>query len=260
MTDTVNKQALLRDLAEEMEIYDEDNEFDKGVRYVASKYMAVINMHTYDSPPTTPVQENYTESDIHTALTRELTDERVATAAAYWLDGSPHERWVPDGLILARYARYALGEIHRLKTATPVQGYREEECDWCGTDTMCHEIIKADGMPKDICVKCLIEGKHVQALSQTDIQPKGADKIAEVYNSLSPTHTYGNAYRQGTRDTLTRLGIILPGINSTEDQPGPSIDKCKSCDGDGYVEGIDSYGEGWGAPCPDCTEEEETDA
>lgn len=28
--------------------------------------------------------------------------------------------------------------------------------------------------------------------------------------------------------------------------------KCRTCDGDGYVEGIDSYGEGWGAPCPTC--------
>lgn len=58
---------------------------------------------------------SYTEQDIHTALTRELTDERVATAAAYWMDASPHERWVPDGIILARYARHAMAEIERLK-------------------------------------------------------------------------------------------------------------------------------------------------
>lgn len=55
------------------------------------------------------------DQDIKIAMTRELTDERVATAAAYWLDASPHERWEPDGIILARYARYAMTEIERLR-------------------------------------------------------------------------------------------------------------------------------------------------
>jgi len=49
------------------------------------------------------------------ALTRELTDERVAIAAAYWLDCSPHERTEADGIILARYARMAMGKIARLE-------------------------------------------------------------------------------------------------------------------------------------------------
>jgi protoporphyrinogen oxidase len=42
------------------------------------------------------------------AYTRELTDERVRIAAAYWLDCSPHEQTTADGVILARYARYAM--------------------------------------------------------------------------------------------------------------------------------------------------------
>ena len=49
------------------------------------------------------------------AYTRELTDERVIVAAAYWLDCSPHERTEADGVILARYARKAMEEIIQLK-------------------------------------------------------------------------------------------------------------------------------------------------
>lgn len=58
---------------------------------------------------------NFTSADITTAFTRELTDERVATAAAYWLDCSPHERWEPDGIILARYARKAMSELQQTR-------------------------------------------------------------------------------------------------------------------------------------------------
>ena len=50
------------------------------------------------------------------AFTRELTNERVAVAAAYWLDASPHERAEADGVILARYARKAMQEIEQLKS------------------------------------------------------------------------------------------------------------------------------------------------
>lgn len=45
------------------------------------------------------------------AWTRELTDERVRVAAAYWLDASPHERIEADGIILARYARMAMEKL-----------------------------------------------------------------------------------------------------------------------------------------------------
>lgn len=45
------------------------------------------------------------------AHTRELTDERVRVAAAYWLDASPHERSEADGIILARYARHAMDQL-----------------------------------------------------------------------------------------------------------------------------------------------------
>ncbi len=52
------------------------------------------------------------------AWTRELTDERVAVAVAYWLDCSPHERTEADGIILARYARMAMEKIESLKAIT----------------------------------------------------------------------------------------------------------------------------------------------
>lgn len=55
------------------------------------------------------------EELLEIAYTRELTDERVATAAAYWLDASRHERIEADGVILARYARKAMQEIEQLK-------------------------------------------------------------------------------------------------------------------------------------------------
>lgn len=48
---------------------------------------------------------------LKTAFVRELTDERVAIAAADWLDCSPHERTEADGVILARYARKAMKEL-----------------------------------------------------------------------------------------------------------------------------------------------------
>lgn len=65
------------------------------------------------------------------AYTRELTDERVRVAAGYWLDASPHEQIKADGVILARYARAAMGtieqqreEIKRLREA--LEWYADE--------------------------------------------------------------------------------------------------------------------------------------
>ena len=49
------------------------------------------------------------------AYTRELTDERVRVAAAYWLDASPHEQTTADGVILARYARHAMDLIESIQ-------------------------------------------------------------------------------------------------------------------------------------------------
>lgn len=58
-----------------------------------------------------------------------------------------------------------------------------------------------------------------QALSQTDIHPSGADKIWKVWHAPNAN----GSYHAGITRTLNALGITIPGINSTEDQPGPSI-------------------------------------
>jgi hypothetical protein len=95
----INGDKLLKALEEDVEL----------VNYIKSGRFDIPSNQGEATKP------NYTEADIQTALTRELTDERVSTAAAYWLDASPHERWEPDGIILARYARHMLGEAARLR-------------------------------------------------------------------------------------------------------------------------------------------------
>ncbi|WP_217597152.1 DUF551 domain-containing protein [Cohnella sp. GbtcB17] len=107
----------------------------------------------------------------------------------------------------------------------------------------------------------------INSTEQADIQPSGADKIAAAYKSHSPTHTYGNAYRQATRDTLRRLGITIPGINSTEDdQPGPSermcdvLTVCYKCQNTMTVYDVPYRDRNKTYYCGECsTEEEETE-
>lgn len=59
------------------------------------------------------------------AWTRELTNERVRVAAAYWLDCSPHERTEADGIILARYARMAMEKLEL--AAKALEYYADEK-------------------------------------------------------------------------------------------------------------------------------------
>jgi len=75
MSNTVNKQALVNDLLEEMMIYDEEGGFDKGARYIASKYVSAINSNKYDTP--SPIQ-GYREA--LEAIGEELTDDTSVRA------------------------------------------------------------------------------------------------------------------------------------------------------------------------------------
>ncbi|MFD2330651.1 hypothetical protein ACFSR7_15470 [Cohnella sp. GCM10020058] len=102
---------------------------------------------------------------------------------------------------------------------TPVQGYREA-------------IKRIDALEIDDpdTYKTLVKHIAAQALSQTDIQPSGVQRVWELWeeNGRIAQYTADPDYylsrRYGIRKTLDALGITIPGINSTEDdQSGPSI-------------------------------------
>lgn len=86
---------------------------------------------------------------LKTAYVRELTDERVAVAAAYWLDCSPHERTEADGIILARYARKAMVElIEAQQTIARQQAKIDVALSWtwhCGEANMLEVIAALKG-------------------------------------------------------------------------------------------------------------------
>ncbi|MFD2330070.1 hypothetical protein ACFSR7_12530 [Cohnella sp. GCM10020058] len=202
MTDTVNKQRLLEWLESELK----NKDYESHVLDTLTTTYLRIKSGKFDSPPTTPVQGYREGPDIELALLQMWASHGIEEVYKYkHRVKAYHEGRHNTELFLDLTCGAQFPNIPDVANAHPTIPY--------------HDIT-----PEDCKVSVAELIRKRQALSQTDIQPKGADKIAEVYKSMSPTHTYGNAYRQGTRDTLTRLGIRIAGINSTEDdQRGPSI-------------------------------------
>ncbi|MED0672306.1 hypothetical protein P4S95_19210 [Aneurinibacillus aneurinilyticus] len=58
----------------------------------------------------------------------------------------------------------------------------------------------------DVLLKALVNGYEL------DLTPE--EKVLSEYKARQPSSDYGNAYRQGVRDTLNAYGIKIEGVNA----------------------------------------------
>ncbi len=148
--------------------------------------------------------------------------DRAMTAAAYWLDASPHERCEGDGLVLAQYARNAdeiirslleqINEHHGVGTTAKTWG---ERCPVCNAKKMWQRVVEIwgpdEGPKKGYTKKDYFRDKkrdmekgsedilsdedkkeakhlkHVLSMAQQSLAPHDYEAFEKLYNILIDT-------------------------------------------------------------------------
>ncbi|GED14031.1 hypothetical protein [Aneurinibacillus migulanus] len=62
------------------------------------------------------------------------------------------------------------------------------------------------GRNGDVLLKALV--------NDYELEPTPEEKVLSEYKARQPYSNYGNAYRQGVRDTLNAYGIKIEGVNA----------------------------------------------